>query len=54
MYKVQIKSDINRKDYFDFSNIYASPSNFSDDIHLAHHIKNDFTVKLAKIFNVVY
>lgn len=54
MYKVQIKTDINRKDYFDFSNIYASPSNFSDDIHLAHHTKNDFTTKLSKIFNTIH
>jgi hypothetical protein len=54
MYKVQIKTNINRNDYFNFSNIYASPYNFSDDIHLAHHAKNDFTLKLSKIFDAVH
>ena len=54
MYKVQIKTDINREDYFNFSNLYISASKFSDDIHIAHNAKNDFTLRLAKIFNSVY
>jgi len=54
MYKVNTKTDIIRKEYFDFSNIYSSSSKFSDGIHIAHHTKNDFTVKLAKIFDAAY
>ena len=54
MYKVNTKTDIIRKEYFDFSNLYSSSSKFSDGIHLAHHTKNDFTTKLSKIFNTTH
>jgi len=51
MYRVHIKTDIVKKYFFDFSDLYTAPSKFIDNIHLSNKSKNDFTIELSKIFN---
>jgi hypothetical protein len=54
IFHVKVTTDTVLNNYYDFSGIYMNADRFSDDFHIAHNTKNDFTVKLAKIFNVVY
>lgn len=50
VYHVKNTRDSAKYNYFDFSGIYLNASQFSDDFHIAHNTKNDFTIKLSKIF----
>ena len=54
IYHVHTNTDRTMNNYFDFSDIYLNAEQFSDDFHIAHKTKNDFTTKLSKIFNTTY
>jgi hypothetical protein len=54
IFHVKVTTDTVLNNYFDFSGIYMNADRFSDDFHIAHNTKDDFTLKLSKIFKVIY